>query len=104
MAEDLHRRPAAFARRRRRRAAPSGRRRTRPLLRRPHDAAAIGDIWITALRMIDDHGINALRACARRADESLAAGDPSGCVLWYRVVYAIDRWQAPAPATGEAVH
>jgi len=96
MADDLQRRPIALARRRRRRAAPPA--------RRSHDAAVLDDIWKTALRMIDDHGVNALRACARRADESLAAGDAKGCVLWYRVVYAIDRWQAPAPAGGEAVH
>jgi len=54
--------------------------------------------------MIHDHGDNALRACARRADESLAVGDRESWVLWYRIVHAVHCWQEGTPAAGEAVH
>jgi hypothetical protein len=54
--------------------------------------------------MIGRHGANALQACADRADHLLDAGDRHSWVVWYRVLHAVARLQATAPADGETVH
>jgi hypothetical protein len=92
---------------------PVARRRGRPVSRavpgraiacEPDDPRSPGEVWRTALRMIGRHGAAALQACADRADDSLDAGDRDSWVIWYRVLHAIARLQATAPAEGEAVH
>jgi hypothetical protein len=40
----------------------------------------------------------------RRADQLLEDGDWQGAVVWYRILNAIERLQATAPADGEKVH
>lgn len=54
--------------------------------------------------MIGRHGAAALQACADRADDSLDVGNRNSWVVWYRVLHAVARLQATAPADGEAVH
>jgi hypothetical protein len=68
------------------------------------DLRCVDDIWRTALSMIGRHGANALQACADRADHLLDAGDRHSWVVWYRVLHAVARLQATAPADGETVH
>ena len=120
MADDLRRRPAEFVRYRRlagRAAAPAGRRarfrdcrqsnreiQARILQRGPHELRGMDDIWQAAMRMIHRHGAFAPRACARRADDCLDAGNRASWILWYRVLAAIECLQAATPAQGEAVH
>ena len=38
------------------------------------------------------------------ADELLDAGDMAGAEVWHRILNAIERLQAKAPADGEGVH
>lgn len=56
-----------------------------------------------ALLMLRRYGDNAAVATAERADEFLDAGDQEGWVLWYRIVYAIQRLLSETPSEGEAV-
>jgi hypothetical protein len=46
---------------------------------------------------------HALEAAAR-ADKLQEDGDCQGAVTWHRILDAIDRLQAKAPAEGEKVH
>jgi hypothetical protein len=39
-----------------------------------------------------------------RADQLLDEGDMAGCETWHRILNAIERLQAKAPAEGEKVH
>jgi hypothetical protein len=119
MPDDPRRRPAEFVRSGRRagRGPRPGRRvrfrdcrrsnkeiQARILQRWPHELRGMDDIWQTAMRMIHRHGAFAPRACARRADDCLDAGNRTSWVLWFRVLAAIERLQAATPAQGEAVH
>jgi hypothetical protein len=76
----------------------------RILQRGPQELRGMDDIWQIAMRMIHRHGAYAPRACARRADDCLDAGNRTSWILWYRVLAAIERLQAVTPAQGEAVH
>jgi len=66
--------------------------------------SAAVDIWKMALLMLRRYGADAALASAARADRSLDAGDREGWVIWYRIVYVIERLLAEGPAEGEAVH
>jgi hypothetical protein len=41
---------------------------------------------------------------ASRADQLLDEGDMAGAETWHRILNAIERLQAEAPAEGEGVH
>jgi hypothetical protein len=45
-----------------------------------------------------------LLEAAERADRLLEDGDPLGAATWHRILDAIERLQAKAPAEGEKVH
>lgn len=62
------------------------------------------DIWAAALLMVKRYGDDAMLEEAARADELLEAGDMAGSETWHRILNAIERLQAKAPADGEAVH
>ena len=59
------------------------------------------DIWRAALLMHKRCGSDAM---AIRADELLDCGDFEGCCEMHRILDAIERLQAKAPAEGEKVH
>jgi hypothetical protein len=61
------------------------------------------DIWAAALLMVKRYGDAAMIEAAQRADELLDAGDMAGCETWHRILNAIERLQATAPAEGERV-
>jgi hypothetical protein len=44
------------------------------------------------------------RGEAAHADELLENDDMAGCETWHRILNAIERLQAKAPADGEGVH
>jgi len=62
------------------------------------------DIWRSALVMVKRYGADAMLEAAARADQLLEDGDWRAAVTWHRIVGAIDRLQAKAPAEGEKVH
>jgi hypothetical protein len=53
-------------------------------------------------------GLQGLAPCcgprATRADQLLDEGDMAGAGTWHRILNAIERLQAEAPAEGETVH
>ena len=48
------------------------------------------DIYRAANALIDHHGEEAAIHAAMRADELMEAGDLDGCVVWRRIITAID--------------
>jgi hypothetical protein len=61
------------------------------------------DIWRSAMAMVIRYGDDAMLEAAVRADQ-LQAGDWQGALTWRRILDAIERLQAKAPAEGEVVH
>jgi hypothetical protein len=62
------------------------------------------DIWCAALAIVKRYGPDAMIEAAARADQLLEDGDWQGAATWHRILDAIERLQAKAPADGEAVH
>jgi hypothetical protein len=62
------------------------------------------DVWAAALLMVKRYGDDAMLAAAARADQLLEDGDTVGAETWHRILNAIERLQAKAPADGEGVH
>jgi len=62
------------------------------------------DIDRAAWIMIRNYGGNAMLEAAIRADNLLDAGNFEACSIWRRILDAIERLQAKAPAEGEKVH
>jgi hypothetical protein len=62
------------------------------------------DVWAAALLMVKRYGDDAILAAAARADQLLEDGDTAGAETWHRILNAIERLQAKAPADGEGVH
>ena len=62
------------------------------------------DIWRAALLMVKRYGDDAPTEAAIRADKLQEDGDHDGAVTWHRILAAIERLQAKAPAEGEKVH
>jgi hypothetical protein len=61
------------------------------------------DIWRTAMAMVRRFGGEAMLEAAGCADDSLENGDMAGCETWHRILNAIERLQATAPAVGERI-
>jgi len=61
------------------------------------------DIWRAALLMLKRYKDDAMIETAERADQ-LDEGDLAGAETWHRILNAIERLQAKAPAEGEKVH
>jgi hypothetical protein len=61
------------------------------------------DIWRASLLMVKRYGDDALLEAAERADQLLDEGDMAGAETWHRILNAIERLQAAAPAEGESV-
>ena len=47
---------------------------------------------------------DAMLEASERADQLLDEGDMAGAETWHRILNAIERLQAKAPADGEEVH
>jgi hypothetical protein len=62
------------------------------------------DIWRAALIMVKRYGDDAMLEAAARADQLQEEGDWQGALTWHRILDAIERLQAEAPAEGEKVH
>ena len=62
------------------------------------------DIWRAALIMVKRCGDDAMLEAAARADQLQEEGDWQGALTWHRILDAIERLQAEAPAEGEKVH
>ena len=62
------------------------------------------DIWRTALAMVRKFGEGAMLEADRRSDQFQDDGDWEGAIWWHRILNAIERLQAKAPAEGEKVH
>ena len=62
------------------------------------------DVWQAALLIVKRYGNDAMREAAERADQPLDEGDMAGAETWHRILNAIERLQAKAPAEGEKVH
>jgi hypothetical protein len=62
------------------------------------------DTWRAALLMVKRYGDRAAFEGAMRADLALAEGDVDVAAAWRRILDALDRLQAKAPADGEKVH
>ena len=63
-----------------------------------------GDVWQAALLIVKRYGDDAMLEAAARADKLLEDGDSLGAETWHRILNAIERLQAKAPAEGEKVH
>jgi hypothetical protein len=59
------------------------------------------DICTAAERMIKRYGDDAMLEASARADQLLDEGDMAGAETWHRILNAIERLQAKAPAEGE---
>jgi hypothetical protein len=62
------------------------------------------DVWAAALLMVKRYGDDAMLEAAERADQLLDEGDMAGTETWQRILNAIERLQAKAPAEGEVMH
>jgi hypothetical protein len=62
------------------------------------------DIWAAALLMVKRYRDDAMREAEARAEQFQEDGDMAGAETWHRILNAIERLQAKAPAEGEAVH
>ena len=62
------------------------------------------DIWRSALVMVKRYKADAMLEAAQGADQLLEDGDWRAAVTWHRILDAIERLQAKAPAEGEKVH
>lgn len=59
------------------------------------------DVWRAAILMVERHGPDAGRNCARQAERLLEAGDPEGFFAWERVTDAVAEIQRVERARGE---
>ena len=62
------------------------------------------EIWAAASVMVQRYKAEAMLEAAARADKLLEEGDPVAAATWHRILNAIERLQAKAPAEGEKVH
>jgi triphosphoribosyl-dephospho-CoA synthetase len=62
------------------------------------------DVWQAALLIVKRYGDDAMLEASQRADQLLDKGDMIGAETWHRILNAIERLQAKAPAEGEATH
>jgi len=62
------------------------------------------EIWAAASVMVKRYGADATLEAAARADKLRDEGDVAGAETWHRILNAIERLQAKAPAEGEKVH
>jgi hypothetical protein len=62
------------------------------------------DVWAAAVLMVKRYGDDAMLESSMRADQMLDEGDMAGAETWHRILNAIERLQAKAPAEGEKVH
>ena len=61
------------------------------------------DIWRAAVLIVKRYGDDAMLEASERADQLLDQGDMAGAETWHRILNAIERLQAKAPAAGEKV-
>ena len=54
--------------------------------------------------MVKRYGDDAMLEAAQRADQMLDEGDMAGAETWHRILNAIQRLQAKAPAEGDAIY
>ena len=59
---------------------------------------------VVMVLIIKRYGDDAMLEAAERADQLLDEGDLAGAATWHRILDAIERLQAKAPAEGEKVH
>jgi hypothetical protein len=62
------------------------------------------EIWAAASVMVKRYGAEAMLEAATRGKRLLEEGDSLGAETWHRILNAIERLQAKAPAEGEKVH
>jgi hypothetical protein len=62
------------------------------------------DVWAAALAMVKRYREDAMIEASFRADQLLDEGDMAGAETWHRILNAIERLQAKAPAEGENMH
>ena len=62
------------------------------------------EVWRAALAMVRRYAADAMLEAAARADQLLEDGDWQAAATWHRILDAIERFQAKAPAEGEKVH
>ena len=62
------------------------------------------DIYRAANVLVRQHGDEAPIHAAMRHDELLDAGDLDGCVVWKRIIRAIDELLSREPPAGAGVH
>jgi hypothetical protein len=62
------------------------------------------DVWQAAVLMVRRYKEDAMLEAPERADQLLDEGDLAGAETWHRILNAIERLQAKAPAEGETVH
>jgi hypothetical protein len=62
------------------------------------------DVRAAALLMVKRYKEDAMLEAAKRADQLLDESDMAGAETWHRILNAIERLQAKAPAEGEKVH
>jgi len=62
------------------------------------------EIWAAASVMVKRYGADATLEAAARAVKLRDEGDVAGAETWHRILNAIERLQAKAPAEGEKVH
>jgi hypothetical protein len=62
------------------------------------------DVWYAVVLMAKRYGDDAMLEAAARADQLQEDGDWQGAVVWHRILNAIERLQATAPADGEVTH
>jgi hypothetical protein len=62
------------------------------------------DVWQAAVLMVRRYKEDAMLEASERADQLLDEGDLAGAETWHRILNAIERLQAKAPAEGEKVH
>jgi hypothetical protein len=61
-------------------------------------------IWDAAVLFVKRYGNEAMAEAAARADERTEEGDWGAANTWHRILDAIERLLAKAPAEGEKVH
>ena len=61
-------------------------------------------VWRAALAIVKRYGDDAMLEAAERVDQLLDEGDMAGAETWHRILNAVERLQAQAPAEGEKVH
>ncbi|MDP6786683.1 MAG: hypothetical protein QGI13_06090 [Rhodospirillales bacterium] len=62
------------------------------------------DIYRAGKELIEQFGESAPIRAAMRHDYLLKAGDVDGCVVWKRILKAIDELQSVEPPEGAKVH